>query len=115
MNLPAHVSIPAPVAAAGAATVRIEVVFAQPEGAVVRTFDFTQRVTLADALARAAADPSFPPFDPGTSAAGVFGRICRRDRPLANGDRVEIYRPLPCDPKAARRARVAAQRKRQPG
>ena len=37
---------------------------------------------------------------------GIFGEICGRDRPLAEGDRVEIYRPLQVDPKAARRARA---------
>ncbi len=37
---------------------------------------------------------------------GVYGRRAALDRPLADGDRVEIYRPLQADPKDARRARI---------
>ncbi len=37
--------------------------------------------------------------------AGVWGRRCSLDQPLADGDRVEIYRPLTIDPKEGRRLR----------
>jgi hypothetical protein len=37
---------------------------------------------------------------------GIFGEACTRERRLAPGDRVELYRPLLVDPKAARRARA---------
>jgi len=43
-------------------------------------------------------------------AFGIFGKRARLDQPLAEGDRVEIYRPLAMDPKEARRRR--AKRKR---
>lgn len=43
-----------------------------------------------------------------TGATGIFGEVCGRDRHLQNGDRVELYRSLIVDPKAARRARAAA-------
>lgn len=42
----------------------------------------------------------------GAQSAGVFGRVCERRTPLSAGDRVEIYRPLENDPRAARRARA---------
>ena len=42
---------------------------------------------------------------------GVFNRACTLERLLQPGDRVEIYRPLQIDPKAARHLRVAARRK----
>ncbi len=86
--------------------ITVEVILALPEGATVRTYDFDPPVTVADALRRAAADPAFPAFDPLTAAAGVFGRIVRAERPLGPGDRLEIYRPLLCDPKTARRTRA---------
>jgi hypothetical protein len=44
----------------------------------------------------------------GTGATGIFGEVCGRDRHLQDGDRVELYRALIVDPKAARRARAAA-------
>ncbi len=37
---------------------------------------------------------------------GVWGRKVAPDHTLENGDRIEFYRPLRCDPKAARRARA---------
>jgi len=36
---------------------------------------------------------------------GVWGRRCAMSATLAEGDRVEVYRPLRCDPKEARRQR----------
>jgi putative ubiquitin-RnfH superfamily antitoxin RatB of RatAB toxin-antitoxin module len=37
--------------------------------------------------------------------AGIWGRRQPADTPLRDRDRVEIYRPLRCDPKEARRQR----------
>jgi putative ubiquitin-RnfH superfamily antitoxin RatB of RatAB toxin-antitoxin module len=37
---------------------------------------------------------------------GVWGQECGRERRLQAGDRVEIYRALPNDPKTARRRRA---------
>jgi putative ubiquitin-RnfH superfamily antitoxin RatB of RatAB toxin-antitoxin module len=45
-----------------------------------------------------------------TGLVGIFGEICGRDRRLQDGDRVELYRSLIVDPKAARRARATAIR-----
>ena len=38
---------------------------------------------------------------------GVFGRSCGLEAAVRDGDRIEIYRPLTVDPKAARRQRAA--------
>jgi hypothetical protein len=37
---------------------------------------------------------------------GIFGRRVAADAPVADGDRVEIYRSLVNDPKEARRRRA---------
>jgi putative ubiquitin-RnfH superfamily antitoxin RatB of RatAB toxin-antitoxin module len=42
---------------------------------------------------------------------GIWGRICPRNTLVRDGDRVEIYRRLPRDPRQARRARAAAARR----
>lgn len=42
----------------------------------------------------------------GVRAVGIHGRRVALDTPLADGDRVEIYRPLRVDPKEARRQRA---------
>lgn len=41
---------------------------------------------------------------------GVYGRRVGADHRLADGDRVEIYRPLAMDPKEARRLRARKRR-----
>lgn len=41
---------------------------------------------------------------------GVFGARTTLAAPLRDGDRVEIYRPLQCDPKQVRRERAASAR-----
>ena len=46
---------------------------------------------------------------PAHSVAGIWGRKCRLDRVLVDGDRVEAYRPLVVDPKVARRERFRKQ------
>jgi hypothetical protein len=42
----------------------------------------------------------------------VFGRAAAVDTELADGDRVEVLRPLVVDPRGARRARAAVKRRR---
>jgi putative ubiquitin-RnfH superfamily antitoxin RatB of RatAB toxin-antitoxin module len=37
---------------------------------------------------------------------GIFGQVCKLDKPLNDGDRVEIYRPLQQNPMDARRGRL---------
>jgi len=37
------------------------------------------------------------------TALGIFGMLVKADQVLADGDRVELYRPLPHDPKITRR------------
>jgi putative ubiquitin-RnfH superfamily antitoxin RatB of RatAB toxin-antitoxin module len=51
----------------------------------------------------------------GASMLGIWGRRVRPEQPLADGDRVECYRPLTVDPKIARRRRFAQQGARGAG
>ncbi len=43
-------------------------------------------------------------LDPSSLAVAIFGRRVDRGQPLEDGDRVEILRPLPQDPKQRRRS-----------
>lgn len=92
---------------------QIEVAYAEPQRAIVRTYRLAPGSCVADALRLAALDPDFQGVALDQPAIGIFGRVVRADHPLQAGDRVEIYRPLGADPKAARRAR--AQQARRPG
>ena len=47
-----------------------------------------------------------------SAAVGIFGVVCAREFVFADGDRIEIYRPLAVDPRAARRERAAGAKRR---
>jgi putative ubiquitin-RnfH superfamily antitoxin RatB of RatAB toxin-antitoxin module len=91
------------------ATMRIEVAYADPERTALKVYSLEAPATVADALALAACDPCFAGIDLTRSTLGIFGRVVSRDRALAHGDRVEIYRPLTADPKLVRRSRAASK------
>ena len=79
--------------------IRVEVVDARREGAESVTLRLPAGATVRDALEAAG-------FGTRQRDVGVYGRRVRPDAPLADGDRVEIYRPLVLDPKERRRQRA---------
>jgi uncharacterized protein len=86
--------------------IAVEVAYALPQRAIVKTFRLSAPATVADALARARIDPDYGAVDWDRAAVGIFGVPAARQRGLRDGDRIEIYRALAVDPKAARRARA---------
>jgi uncharacterized protein len=83
---------------------KVEVVFARPEGAETVSLELPPRATVRDALAASGFQLSKD------QPIGIFGKRAALDHLLAPGDRVEIYRPLAMDPKEARRRRAKAKR-----
>ena len=51
---------------------------------------------------------------PDDAGLAIFGQRVDGSTPLRDGDRVEITRPLVCDPKVARRARAAGSNAGRP-
>jgi uncharacterized protein len=95
-----------------AAAPSIEVAYALPDRQQVVTLPLPpEGCTVGQAVERSGLLEQFPQIAEGSPVFGIFGAVCREDRPLRDGDRVEIYRPLKFDPKIVRRQR-AAQRKR---
>jgi putative ubiquitin-RnfH superfamily antitoxin RatB of RatAB toxin-antitoxin module len=94
------------------APLKVEIVYARPERAIVKNLALPPGSRVADALRLAALDPDFSGVDLANSPVGIFGRLTRPEEVLRDGDRLEIYRPLAADPKAARRARVEESRKK---
>jgi uncharacterized protein len=79
--------------------------------------DTTDLVLAAGSTVRDAVEASrliarHPQLSVETLDVGVWGRSCSLERPLENGDRIELYRPLTMDPKEARRRRAEVRRKR---
>lgn len=83
-------------------TIHVEVIRAWPRRHESRVLTLLAGATVAQALAEAAFDGEPP------AALAVFGEAVGPDRLLADGDRLELLRPLRLDPKEARRRRAVA-------
>lgn len=88
----------------------VEVVYACPDRQPVIALSVAPGTTLEQAVRASGILESFPEIDLGVNRVGVFGKLAKLDRVLADGDRVEIYRPLVGDPKEIRRQLAAEGR-----
>ncbi len=84
---------------------RVEVVYAEPDRQWRHELQLAAGSTIRQAVEAAIASGALPRVGDEV-ACGVFGRRVPLDAVLADGDRVEIYRPLALDPKEARRRRA---------
>ena len=91
-----------------AETIDVEVAYAEPERQFLRRLTLAADATIADAIAASELEAELG-IDASSLAAGVWSKPKPRDTPLADGDRVELYRPLLADPKEARRRRATRQ------
>lgn len=89
--------------------ISIEVVYALPERQCLLTLQVEENCTAFDAVQHSGIGAQFPELDLTAAKLGIFGRVIEQPKQyiLRDGDRVEIYRPLLIDPKAARRQRAA--------
>jgi uncharacterized protein len=103
-------------------TKRCVVAYATREHQYLWTVDLHERATIADALevARGLAAATLTtaatrqelqevPWD--TAPVGIFGELRERQDVPADGDRIEIYRPLRSDPRQRRREKVRRDRR----
>lgn len=91
--------------------IQIDVAYAEPQRAVVKTLYLPSGCCVADAIRMVAQDPDFQGVALENPVFGIFGRVVNADQVLKDGDRVEIYRPLAADPKIARRLRAKQHRR----
>jgi len=82
------------------AELEIEIVYALPQRERSVRLKMPRGATVREALERS----GLLAFARGS--VGIFGKVVEADAPLADGDRVEIYRPLAADPREARRRRA---------
>ncbi|HVN46043.1 MAG TPA: RnfH family protein [Steroidobacteraceae bacterium] len=93
---------------------RCTVAFATPARQYLWSVELPPDACIADALT--AAREQVPeelaaevPWD--SAPVGIFGELCARSDSCADGDRIELYRPLASDPRERRRARVEHERR----
>jgi putative ubiquitin-RnfH superfamily antitoxin RatB of RatAB toxin-antitoxin module len=78
-----------------------------PAGVLVCELDLPDEATIAVALDAARRVLGDSAADWERAATGIYGRVYARQHLPADGDRIELYRPLRLDPRAQRRARAA--------
>lgn len=98
-----------------AQTLQVELIHAPEAGEVWReTLELSIGASISDALRLSGFARQFPQMlEAGTPLVGIFGQSCPAERVLADGDRIEIYRPLRFDPMESRRRRAEHKRKAQ--
>tara|TARA_B100001093_G_scaffold504269_1_gene559839 strand:- start:435 stop:776 length:342 start_codon:yes stop_codon:yes gene_type:complete len=86
----------------------VEVAYALPDKQRIVKLDVTPGTTALEAVTLSKLDEVFDELVVGSDLKiGVWGKATTADRVLAEGERVEIYRPLLVDPKEVRKARAA--------
>jgi uncharacterized protein len=93
------------------ASLSVQVCYALPEAQTFIELTLPPGATVRDAIAASAIVQRHPEIDPSIAKVGIFGKLTTLDAPLADHDRVEIYRPLIVDPKLARQRRVEKTRR----
>lgn len=102
--------------------IKVEVAYATPERQLIVALDVPEGTTALDAVRQSNIAAEFSEIDIAKDPMGIFSKpLDGKGRPkpdeyeMSAGDRVEIYRPLLIDPKAARldRAKTAKPSKKK--
>ncbi len=86
---------------------QISVCYSEPGQQAWLRIEVPEDATAAAAIERSGILGMFPSIDLESQKIGVFGKVVKADTPLHAGDRVEIYRPIVCDPTTVPRRQVA--------
>ncbi|MFT5032921.1 MAG: putative ubiquitin-RnfH superfamily antitoxin RatB of RatAB toxin-antitoxin module [Bermanella sp.] len=95
--------------------VHVEVVFATPTKQQIVALEVPAGSSVRDVALKSGLDAQFEGLDLAKANLGVFGKVVAKpnETEVADGDRVEIYRPLIADPKEVRKQRAAKVKARQ--
>jgi len=82
---------------------QIGVAYSEHAQQVWMTIDVPETTTVRDAIDRSGILQQFPTIDLDAQKVGIFGKVVKPDAVLRPGDRIEIYRPIVCDPQTVPR------------
>ena len=85
----------------------VEVVFARPDRQSLVEVSIGEGATVGEAIEASGLSQDFADEVLDVLPVGIWGRRVDRSTRIRPGDRIEIYRPLELDPKAARRELAA--------
>ncbi|MEE4249860.1 MAG: RnfH family protein [Alcanivoracaceae bacterium] len=95
----------------------VEVVYALPDRQKLISLRVPAGATMYDAVQQSGITGFFPGLDIDHCSMGIFSKVevNPKGRVLAEGERVEIYRPLIIDPKDNRKARAKQAKEKRAG
>ena len=79
----------------------ITVAYALPGEQTLEEMEVPEGTTAEEAIAMSHLLEKYPEIDLAVNKIGVLGKLVALNNPLRDGDRVEIYRPLPKKPRDA--------------
>lgn len=82
---------------------QIGVAYSEAANQIWLTTEVPDDSTVQAAIEKSGILRMFPTIDLATQKVGVFGKLVKLDAGLRPGDRVEIYRPITCDPQTVPR------------
>ncbi|MBI5436472.1 MAG: RnfH family protein [Nitrosomonadales bacterium] len=82
---------------------KIGIAYASPKRQVWFDVEIPDGATIQDAINRSGILKQFPEIDLEKQKVGIYSKLSKLDAVLSDGDRVEIYRPITCDPKTVPR------------
>lgn len=97
-------------AGTGAASLHVQVCYAEAQHQFLYDLRVPPGTTLAEAVNRSAVTAHLKDGTLENHRVGIYGKLKTPDTVLRDHDRVEIYRPLQADPKEARRRRAAKKK-----
>lgn len=86
--------------------INIQIVYATPERQTILDMTVDKPCTVEQAIAHSTLLADYPEVDFSKMTVGIWGKRVPHNNLCAEGDRIEIYRPLIIDPKQARKKRV---------
>ena len=84
----------------------IEVVYGLPHKQKLLALKVPMGTTIESAIVLSGIEQYFPEIVPSEAVVGIFSKAHKLEDTLAQGDRIEIYRPLTADPKEMRKLRA---------
>jgi putative ubiquitin-RnfH superfamily antitoxin RatB of RatAB toxin-antitoxin module len=86
---------------------QVGITYSEPTQQFWLNFDVPEGATVREAIERSGVLKQFPQIDLSAQKVGIFSKVVKLDAPLRAGDRVEIYRPITCDPQTVPRRDTA--------
>ncbi len=96
----------------------VSIIYALPHEQTLEDLNVPDQTTVEQAIHMSHMLEKHPDIDLAENKVGIFAKLVKLDQLLREGDRIEIYRPLPRKPRDAhaaddKKSRIRAKRERK--